>query len=170
MSQEADTSQEVGQVPVEDTAIATETPLEELLESLKTVQDDAGQICELVSEERSFVSACLESLLKIMRPLKATIPISPSVVVQDSSSLARANIDSEGHFIILYKDGRMELKNLEEETNRDLLIRVIRDVVPKLTQLTTSYRQKVENRISFLSAVTKELQKISKAFSAICAK
>jgi hypothetical protein len=61
----------------------------------------------------------------------------------------------------------MELKNLSEEANRDLMISVIEDVMPKFKQFTTAHRQKIEDRIKFLSAVTKELQKISKAFSAV---
>jgi len=170
MSQEANASQEVGQIIVEDKAKEAEGSLEELIESLKTVQDDIGQICELVSEEKNFVAAYLESLLKIMRPLKVTISVSPSALSEDVGKVAQASVDSTGNLIILYRDGRMELKDLGEEANRDLLILVIRDTMPKLKQFTTAYRQRIENRIKFLSAVTKELQKISKAFSTALAK
>ncbi|MGB9135064.1 MAG: hypothetical protein WCC63_05725, partial [Candidatus Bathyarchaeia archaeon] len=153
-----------------DKAKEAEGSLEELIESLKTVQDDIGQICELVSEEKNFVAAYLESLLKIMRPLKVTISVSPSVLSEDLGKVAQASVDSTGNLIILYRDGRMELKDLGEEANRDLLILVIRDTMPKLKQFTTAYRQRIESRIKFLSAVTKELQKISKAFSTALAK
>jgi hypothetical protein len=42
-------------------------------------------------------------------------------------------------------------------------------VMPKFKQLTTAYRQRIENRIKFLSLVTRELQKIAKFFSAATA-
>lgn len=170
MSQEADASPQAGQILAQDDIKETEESLEESFQSLKTVQDDIGQICELVSEERSLVAVYLDSLMKIMRPLKARITVSSSVFSEDVNSVAQASVDSTGNLIILYRDGRMERKDLGDEENRDLLIRIIRDTMPKLKQFTTSYRQRIENRIRFLSAVTKELQKISKAFSAVLAK
>ena len=170
MNQETSTPSEVGQTVIEEATEEAEESLQELAESLKSVQEDIGQICELVSEEKNFVAAFLESLLKIMRPLNATIPVSPSALSGDTERVTQATLDATGTLITLYKDGKMELKDLSEEANRDLLISVIRDTMPKFKQFTSAYRQKIENRIKFLSAVTKELQKISKAFSTLLAK
>ena len=61
----------------------------------------------------------------------------------------------------------MELKNLIEERNRDLMILVIKDIMPKFKNLTSAQKNKIENRIKFLSAVTKEIQKISGALSVL---
>jgi DNA-binding ferritin-like protein len=170
MNEEANSPQEVGKIRVEEETKEAEESLQELIESLKSVQDDIGQICELASEEENFVTAFLDSLLKIMRPLKATIAVSPSALSGDIGSMLQASVDPTGNLIVLFKDGRMELKDLSDEANRDLLVKVIRDIMPKFKQLTSAYRQKIENRIKFLSAVTKELQKISKAFSTVFAK
>jgi len=170
MNQETSTPSEVGQTVIEEATEEAEESLQELAESLKSVQEDIGQICELASEEKNFVAAFLESLLKIMRPLNATIPVSPSALSGDTERVTQATLDATGTLITLYKDGKMELKDLSEEANRDLLISVIRDTMPKFKQFTSAYRQKIENRIKFLSAVTKELQKISKAFSTLLAK
>jgi DNA-binding ferritin-like protein len=164
MSQ-ADASQETEPILAEGTTEEAEEALQEFTESLKTVQEDIGQICELASEEKNYVTALLESLLKIMRPLKATIPISPAALHENSENIIQATVDPTGHLITLYKDGRMELKDLSEEANRDLLISVIKDAMPKFKQFTSAYRRRIENRIKFMSTVTKELQKISKAFS-----
>ena len=170
MNQETSTPPEVGKILIEEATEEAEESLQELAESLKSVQEDIGQICELASEENNFVAAFLESLLKIMRPLNATIPVSPSVLSGDAEGIIRATLDPTGTLITLYKDGKMELRDLSEEKNRDLLVSVIRDTMPKFKQFTSAYRQKIENRIKFLSAVTKELQKISKAFSTILSK
>jgi len=170
MNQETSTPLEVGQTPTGEGTEEADESLQELAESLKSVQEDIGQICELISEEKNFVAAFLESLLKIMRPLNATIPVSPSALSGDTERVVRATLDPTGTLITLYKDGKMELKDLSEEMNRDLLISVIRDTMPKFKQFTSAYRQKIENRIKFLSAVTRELQKISKAFSTLLAK
>jgi hypothetical protein len=170
MNQETSTPPEVGRILVEEATEEAEESSQELVESLKSVQEDIGQICELASEEKNFVAAFLESLLEIMRPLKATIPVSPSALSGDTERVVQATLDPTGTLITLYKDGRMELKDLSEESNRDLLVSVIRDAMPKFKQFTSAYRQRIESRIKFLSAVTRELQKISKAFSTVLAK
>jgi hypothetical protein len=170
MSQETNPPEEAVQIPLTEEpkkSKQAQVSLEELVESLKSVQDDVGQICELISEEKRFVATFFESLLKIMKPLAATMPVSPEALPEELGNVVQASMEPAGHLIVLYGDGRMELKNLSEEANRDLMISVIEDVMPKFKQLTTAHRQKIEDRIKFLSAVTKELQKISKAFSAV---
>ncbi len=139
--------------------------LEELVATLRTVQDDIGQICELTSEEGSFVEAFFTSLSKLMTPLTPTLPVSTMILGEEEKNAVQANIDPDGHLMVFFRDGRVILKNLKEKANRDLMIRVTKDVLPKFKQLTTTYRQKIEYRINFLSSVTRELQKISNAFS-----
>ncbi|MDH5447694.1 MAG: hypothetical protein OEY24_02820 [Candidatus Bathyarchaeota archaeon] len=168
MSQDTSPPQEMLQLPAEEEPkknTQAQASLQELIDSLKSLQDDIGQICELTSEEKGLVTAFFESLLKLMQPLATTMPVSPATLPKEMGNVIQANIDPTGHLIILYRDGRAELKNLSEEKNRDLMIRVIKDVMPKFKQLTSAHRQKIEDRIKFLSTVTKELQKISKALS-----
>lgn len=168
MSQETSSPQEIVQFPVKEESKSTkqaQASLQELIDSLKSVQDDIGQICELTSEEKRLVAAFFESLLKLMQPLATTIPVSTEALPEEMGNVVQANIDTTGHLIIFHQDKRVELKNLREETNRDLMISVIKDIMPKFKQLTSTYRQKIEARIKFLSSVTKEMQKISKAFS-----
>jgi phosphatidylserine/phosphatidylglycerophosphate/cardiolipin synthase-like enzyme len=141
--------------------------LEELVAILRTVQDDIGQIYELTSEEGSFVEAFFSSLRTLMNPLTPTLPVSKKILGEKERSAVQANIDPDGHLMVFFRDGRVILKNLKEKANRDLMIRVAKDVLPKFKQLTTTYRQKIEFRINFLSSVTKELQKISNAFEKV---
>ena len=141
--------------------------MEELLASLKSVQDDIGQICEITSEETALVTAFFESLSKFMEPLASTMPVSIVALGEEGRSAAQATMDANGHLMILYENERMELKNLREETNRDLMISVAKDVLPKFKQLTTLHRQKIEFRVRFLHSVTRELQRISNALSKV---
>jgi hypothetical protein len=60
----------------------------------------------------------------------------------------------------------MELKDLSEEKNRDLMMAVIEDVMPKFKGLASTRKRKLENRIKLLSSLTKEIQKSSEALSA----
>ncbi|MCW4052233.1 MAG: hypothetical protein NWE78_03350 [Candidatus Bathyarchaeota archaeon] len=139
--------------------------MEKLVNSLRAIQDDIGQICELASEEKTLVTAFFESLSKFMKPLAPTMSVSRMALGGDGRNVVQANVDSDGHLMILYEDGRVELKNLREEANRDLMICVAKDMLPKFKQLTALHRQKIEFRVRFLSSVTKELQKISNSLS-----
>jgi hypothetical protein len=167
MSVEASVSQNAVQVSGKDEKEITlnQTKLQGLIESLRSVQDDIGQIGELSSEEKTLVTKFFEALLKLMQPLAATMPISIEVLPAEMGDVAQANIDPTGHLIVLHRNGQVELENLNEEKNRDLMMIVVEDVMPKFKQLTSTQKRKIENRISFLSAVTMELQKISKALS-----
>lgn len=168
MSQQTSPPPEIVQTSVEEEQKRTkqaEASLKELLDSLRRMQGDIGQICELISEEKSFVAQLFESLSKLMQPLASTVPVSVAALPEGMGSAVQASVDPTGHLIISYRDGRVELEDLRKEANRDLMIRVIRDIMPKFKQLASAYRQKIEQRIKFLSLVTEELQKISEAFS-----
>jgi len=141
-------------------------PVQTIIESLKSTADDIGQVSELTSEEKLLVAEFFKSLLKMMQPLASSIPVDISVV-QDFGDVTQAHIDPTGHLVLLFDDGHLELKNLEENRNRDLMIAVVEDVLPRFKNLTGAQKRKIENRIKFLTTVTKEMQKISETISAL---
>jgi len=170
-------TQEVAAVKVEPSELSTPTepkPSEvkkqfsilELVESLKSIADDIGQISELSSEEKLLVAQFFSSLLKLMKPLSPSIAVSQIALPAKLGDVVQAHIDPTGHLILLYEDSHIELKDLSEEKNRDLMIAVISDVVPKFKNLTSNQKRKLENRIKLLSSVTQEIQKSSEALTA----
>jgi len=144
-----------------------EMPIQELAAALKSMADDVGQISELASEEKLLVTEFFASLLKLMQPLTTAMPVSTSTLPAEAGNIVKAYIDPTGHLALLHEDGHMELKNLSEERNRDIMIMVIKDVMPKFKSLTSMQKRKIEKRITFLSAVTNEIQKISGALAAL---
>lgn len=140
--------------------------LDELIKSLKSLQDDVGQISELSSEEKRIVDVFFDSFLKLMKPLAKTIVISPAALPDKLGNVTQANVDPKGNLMLLYPDGQVEIKNLSEKNERDLMICVMKDAMPKFKQLTSARRRQIEKRMKFLSSVTQEMQKISKAFAA----
>lgn len=136
--------------------------IQDLVDSLKSLQDDIGQISELTSEEELLTAEFFASLLRLMRPFASSIQVSTAILPQEMGTVVQASLDETGQLTLLYEDGRMELKSLSEQRYRDLMITVIEDVMPKFKQLTGAQKRKVESRIKFLSAITKEMQKISK--------
>jgi hypothetical protein len=140
--------------------------LQELVDSLRGTADDIGQISELSSEEKILVSQFFTSLLKLMQPLAPSIQVTPASLPAQVGDVTTAYIDPTGHLVLQYTDGHIELKNLSDEKNRELMMSVVGDVVPKFKALTTNQKRKLENRIKLLSSVTKEIQKSSDALSA----
>ena len=110
-----------------------------------------------------------ESFYNLMEPLATTLPVSLKSLPQELSKVVQANVDPTGHLILFFEDGEVKLIDLRRESTRDLMICVMRDVIPKFKRLTSLQKEELENRIVFLSSVTKELQKISKAFSTAAA-
>jgi len=137
--------------------------IQEIVDSLKGAADDIGQISELSSEEKLLVAQFFASLLKLMKPLSSAIPVSISALPIEIGNVSQAHIDPTGHLALSFGDGHFELKDLDEDKNRDLMIAVVGDIMPKFKGLTSAAKRRVENRIKFLSSVTKEMQKSSDA-------
>ena len=170
MSQENSTEQRTTEFPINTKNKQSEKAqisISDFADSLRSLADDIGQISELASEEKLLVTEFFTSLLKLMQPLTTAISVSTSALPADVGNVVQAHVDPTGHIALLHEDGHMELKNLIEERNRDLMILVIKDIMPKFKNLTSAQKNKIENRIKFLSAVTKEIQKISGALSVL---
>ncbi|MCW8802072.1 MAG: hypothetical protein OQK81_01815 [Candidatus Bathyarchaeota archaeon] len=146
-------------------AKAPQMSLDELISSMKSLQDDVGQISELSSEEKRVVDVFFDSFLKLMKPLAKTISVSPEALPADVGRVVQANVDPKGNLMLLYEDGQVDIRSLAETSERELMISVLADAMPKFKQLTSAQRRKIEDRMKFLSSVTQEMQKISKAFA-----
>jgi hypothetical protein len=140
--------------------------IQELVESLKSTADDIGQISELSSEEKILVAQFFSSLFKLMQPLASSIVVNQLALPAQVGDVVQAHVDPTGHLVLQFVDGHLELKDLSEEKNRDLMMAVVGDIVPKFKSLTSMQKRKLENRIKLLSSVTKEIQKSSEALSA----
>ena len=140
---------------------------EGLLNSLKNVKEDIGQICEMLLEEASLVTLFFVSLSKLAPLFPSTISVSAHALLENVAEVARADLDLGGNLVLRYHDGRLEVKDLKDEANRDLLMRAVEDIIPKFKRLTKDYRTNVEYRIGMLSSVTKELQTLSDEFAKV---
>lgn len=140
---------------------------EEVVRKLKTLREDVGQISELSSEEVNIVGAFSGSFLKLMESFAKTLPVDVSILPPRMGAVESANVIPEGELVVLFVDGRMVSVDLTEPGNRDLLVDVLSDVMPKFNDLVTEKRSKIERRITFLSEVTKELQTIADSLAGV---
>jgi F0F1-type ATP synthase membrane subunit b/b' len=138
---------------------------EDVLKTLNDIREQTGQISELATEENMLVKEFLTALLKIMKPLTRTLPITTTILPEEWGKVSQANVDLTGQLLVLYPNGRMRSINLAEQRHRELLHKIIYDVMPKLKKLIASHRQEIEARVKFMSSVTKELQNTARAFS-----
>jgi hypothetical protein len=142
------------------------SPPEEVVDSLKRLREDVGQISELSSEEGNIVDAFSLSFLKLMGSLTKSLPVDVDVLPRKLGLIDRANIIPKGELVVLLKDGRMESVDLTDQDNRDLLVTVVSNVLPRFKDLTVEKREKIEKRITFLSEITRELQNIADSVAA----
>ena len=149
------------------TVTALPSSPEEVVESLKRLREDVGQISELSSEEGNLVRTFSLSFLKLMDPLAKNIPVDVDVLPRRLGRVERANIIPNGQLVLLHQNGRMESIDLVEVGNRDLLITVVSEVLPKFKELVSERREKIEKRITFLSEITRELQNIADSFATV---
>jgi hypothetical protein len=149
------------------TVTALPSSPEEAVESLKRLREDVGQISELSSEEGNLIRTFSLAFLKLMDPLAKNIPVDVEVLPRRLGRVERANIIPNGQLVLLHQNGRMESVNLVEMGNRDLLVTVVSDVLPKFKELVSERREKIEKRITFLSEITRELQNIADSFATV---
>lgn len=182
--------QELGEVPIDlegatdedgvedaisDSPVPEETPRqaasppspEDVVDTLKKLREDVGQIFEISSEEENVVVAFSLAFLKLMETLTRSLPVDAEALQGQLRHAERANVLPKGELVVLFKDGRMESMDLTRPENRDLLVDVVGDVMPKFNDLIGERRKRIEKRISFLADVTKELQNIADSVGAV---
>jgi hypothetical protein len=104
--------------------------IKEIVESLKGVGDDVEQIVKLSSKENVLVEDFF-AVLKDLPQQMFSIAVSTSELPIGRGSFTQAHIDSVGHLILTSEDGRFEVMDLSESRNRDLMMAVVGDIVPK---------------------------------------
>ena len=114
--------------------------IEDIVESLRSVGDDVAQIVKLTSEEKVLVSDFL-SVLKQVPQRMFSVPISTSGLPARIRAFTQARIDSTGHLILTTEDGRMVVMDLSEIQNRDIMMAVVNDIIPKFKDLVTQLEQ-----------------------------
>ena len=146
---------------------SSRAPPEDVVATLKKLREDVGQIYEISSEEENIVIAFSLAFLKLMESLTRSLPVDVETLQGQLRNAERANILPKGELVVLFRDGRMESMDLTKPQNRDLLVDVVSDVLPKFNSLIGERRGRIEKRISFLADVTKELQNIADSITAV---
>lgn len=133
---------------------------------LKEMQENAGQISELATEEENLVKEFFNFILKILKPFGKTLEISVlSLPESYDGRVNKAYLYLTGQLVLVYKNGEVEVLNLADQENHQILIEITGEIMMKLKIVITSHRANTEKRVKFLMSITKELQKVAEVFS-----
>ena len=142
------------------------TSEDKAMECMNELLENVGQISELTAEEENLVARFFDSLFRIMKPFGKTLEISASTLPENyAGKTNKAYLYLTGELVLVYASGEVEVLNLSEQENHDVLVRITGEIVTKLKAIINSYKSKTENRVKFLMAITKELQKVAEVFS-----
>ncbi|MCL5877948.1 MAG: hypothetical protein M1540_09080 [Candidatus Bathyarchaeota archaeon] len=117
--------------------------IEEIAATFQTVAEDIAQISQLNSAENAVVTQFLSSLKTHMEPLTPSIPVSTVIIPIEYGLPQQAHIQPNGRLQLTYSDDRKQLVDLSEPKNRDFMMAVIDDVMPKLEALAREFEERL---------------------------
>jgi len=106
-------------------------PSEDVVSAIRNASADVGLISSLLSDEDIVVDTLIEALRELEQPL-TKVPLDPGVLPVELGEADRAHVTPDGRIIVGYGDGGIGVIELSAEENRDLLVRTIDDMMPKL--------------------------------------
>ena len=101
---------------------------------LRQVQREADITSSLLGDEEEVVSQLLSVLRDLDRPLTG-LKLDRSTLPFDMEGLEEAHMLSNGKLIMSGGDGVVYSLDLAKESNRDLLVNIVGDIIPKLKNL-----------------------------------
>jgi hypothetical protein len=107
---------------------------DEVVSVLKHLREDIDNLQGLIMDEGIALKDLLEILPSLSKPLKH-VNIDLTLLPVEEKKVERANFSYDGKLVIYRNDGTLQVINLIENEHRDLLTRVVKDILPKLTKL-----------------------------------
>jgi len=99
--------------------------------ALRVVRDDVEQIVKLTAEEKRLIAELRESL-KCLPQNMFSVSVPADGLLAKDGRFTHARIDSAGHLILTAEDGHMKVMDIGDPENRELVVSVIGDFVPRL--------------------------------------
>jgi hypothetical protein len=103
----------------------------EVVYALRGARDDAELIPSLLSDEGIVVKTIFD-LLPELANLLSRAAVDPSVLPIEMGEVEKAHLTPDGRLIVGHRDGEILTTDLTDWRNRDLLVDILKDIVPKL--------------------------------------
>lgn len=112
-------------------------PSEEVVSAIRGAREEFDLIGGLISDEDEVVENLFKLLLGLIQPV-AMVPVDASVLPMEIGESEEAHVASDGKLVFILRDRDMGYMDLLAVENRDLLVEVVEDVVPKLRDYISS--------------------------------
>ena len=122
---------------LEDFLVDALASSEEVLSAIRGAREDVELVASLLSDEKVVMDTLVE-LLPGLSPLLARATVDPSVLPVEMGEAEEVRLVLDGKLIVCRTDGEIKTTDLTEGANRDLLVEVMRDIVPKLKEVLDS--------------------------------
>lgn len=123
--------------PLEDFLADALPSSEEVVSAIRGAREDVELVSSLLSDEKVVVDALVE-LLPGLSPLLVRVIVDPSVLPVEMGEVEEVRLAPDGRIIVCRTDGEINTTDLTGGANRDLLVEVMRDIVPKLKEVLDS--------------------------------
>ena len=135
---------------------------QKLFDFLKVINEGTVRLSESLIEETKFSYEICRILRQILKRLKISFTIPPETLPWLRKT-RQITLNEEGHLIIIYENGDVDSKLLEDYPPSIILI-VLQYIIPKLGKLVKLYGKKISLRANFFKKVYQELDNLQRAF------
>jgi len=129
-----------------------------MLKSIESLVDETLQIYEFHSEEENAIREICETIVMILKQLKASVSVNTSLLASDNN-VKRAVLGQDGHIMVVYSNKEVEYKKLTDYRPA-ILMDILNDIFPKLKDATIEYKKSIEERVSIYRTANKKMRKI----------
>ena len=114
--------------------------IEEIMESLGSVGAEVKKISKLHAKEKVLVEELFASLQHMPQKM-FSIGVSTTELPFRTGAFTQAHIDSTGQLLLTAEDGNMIVKDLSDARNRNLMMAVVGDIVPKFRDFASQIEE-----------------------------
>jgi hypothetical protein len=105
--------------------------VEEAFIPLREVKQDLDLIFSLIADERTVVESLFDALIGLTRSLPR-VPVDATILQEILGGVDRAHVSKGGKLVYTLIDGGVGSVDLSVKESRDLLVKVIEDIVPTI--------------------------------------
>ena len=118
-------------LPYEDSETYSLPSAEETVAPLREMREDIDLIASLLSDEKTVVEDLFGTLLRIVGSIPR-VPLDPSIFEEQLGKIEEAHVSPEGMLVYGLSDGLIGSLDLSEDDKRDLLVKVVKAIIPTL--------------------------------------
>jgi hypothetical protein len=118
-------------MPYENSKTYSLPSAEETVAPLREMREDIDLIASLLSDEKTVVEDLFGTLLRIVGSMPR-VPLDPSIFEEQLGKVEEAHVSPEGMFVYGLSDGLIGSLSLSEDDKRDLLVKVVKAIIPTL--------------------------------------